>query len=151
VIYFGLPDRALRDGSDKVELVGLTSGDPSKAFVTLATHPSKNRKVRHLCGTNLISVDEYERAFFWNEDCDIELRDSSNENIRVCFFFLMQFPRLILFSSRDTTFEDILWCRTDTYSSVESESSFYTFYPRNIFGKVNIPYTRSPSTNGNGR
>ena len=78
----------LLGGSETVEFVGLdfTSRDPSNAFVTLSTYQSKTHQVRHLCGTNLISVNEHERAFFWNEECDIELRDSPNENMRVCLF-----------------------------------------------------------------
>lgn len=68
-----------------VELIGLdfTSGDPAEAFTTLAVYPSKNRKVRHVCGENLISVDENDKVFFWSEAYDIELQDSRNAKIRV--------------------------------------------------------------------
>ncbi|KAK2462750.1 hypothetical protein APHAL10511_005268 [Amanita phalloides] len=68
----------------KVEIMGLdlTSHDPSKTFVTLATYPSRNRKLRHMSGANLISVDRHERAFLWNQDYDIELRDNLNANHR---------------------------------------------------------------------
>ncbi|KAF8638445.1 hypothetical protein AX17_002202 [Amanita inopinata Kibby_2008] len=76
---------ALQSSQHGLELLGLdlTTDDASAAFITLSRCPTFHHRVRHLSGTNLVSVDGNSNAFLWNTDnpdCEIELQVDHHEH-----------------------------------------------------------------------